>query len=55
MTICLNDRKEVRSIQYVTLQTLSAKSLSTCWQLYLPSKDKLQQKLQEWAGEMGDE
>jgi predicted nuclease of restriction endonuclease-like (RecB) superfamily len=25
------------------------------YQLYLPSKDELQQKLQEWAGEMGDE
>jgi predicted nuclease of restriction endonuclease-like (RecB) superfamily len=25
------------------------------YQLYLPSKEELQQKLQEWAGEMGDE
>jgi predicted nuclease of restriction endonuclease-like (RecB) superfamily len=25
------------------------------YQLYLPSKDELQQKLQEWAGEVGDE
>jgi YhcG PDDEXK nuclease domain len=25
------------------------------YQLYLPSKDELQQKLQEWAGEVADE
>ena len=24
------------------------------YQLYLPSKEELQQKLQEWAGDMGD-